>query len=255
MFIGTSAFKIVDITEYHEKNDTLYTASGKRGYHTRKATAADPLAKLSEDGKLVLSDDLINDFKNALLCRRYGFRDYLMFMLQYTTGRRISDIVKLNFGDVYNVKSKLIKNSFEVYEKKTKKFKKLMIHPSAAEAIELYVIYVNESGIEFDSLTPLFMSQVKNKSDAKNVSRIGRINERSAYRIYREAAEACGITRDVCHVSTHTPRKTMGVGYYNQTGSMEGVSKFFNHSSEKITRVYCGVTDAEINNTIMNMSF
>lgn len=237
-FTGAGEVKTKEPPCEERSTDSLY-----RKNDVRKATKAEPF----KDEKQYTS------FKNALLSRRNGFRDYLMVVLQYTTGRRISDIVKLDIGDVYDLQTNKAKNSFEIFEKKTRKHKKVKIFAPAAEALDIYIASLVEKGVQLSDNTPLIRSQVQTKVDTADTNNLGRIQVPSAWRIYKEAAESCGITRDVTHISTHSPRKYLVKKHIERYNDVKLMTQFLNHAKEETTLIYACISDEKINDSLEAM--
>ncbi len=211
------------------KTTSKYKRDGKR-----KATRADALPK-----------EYKTAFMNALLEGRYGFRNYAVYLLQYATGRRVSDIAKLKVEDVVDLEEMIVYDDIEMYEEKTKKPARVRVPDIVKEAILIFIEEMLERGVEVLPENLLFRSQVQNKVDAVNHDKIGGINERTISGVYKEAAKKCGIPSYI-HISSHTPRKTLAVDYRERFGELEGISEYYNHANVGITRRYGGMREEEI---------
>lgn len=189
-------------------------------------------------------DALSNYFWN------HNLRDYAFFQFGIATGRRISDLVRLNVRDVAYIDRKghfRIGERFEVREKKTGKFINIMLHPSARRALNKYL---RRRRVKSESLgavlnEPLFKSR-KSGRDGQY-----RIREQQAWRVLNNAARACGLTYKI---DTHSLRKTFGYILYQSGQSIELIQKFLNHSSPAITLAYIGITQDYMDEAILSMN-
>ena len=152
-------------------------------------------------------------------------RDLLLFVFGTNCGLRISDILRLNVGDVRN------KTHIQITEKKTGKFKKFFINDKLKPMLEEFIKGRKDT-------EPLFMSHW-----GKRLDRV------TAYYIIRNACEKAKID---ARVGTHTLRKTFGYHHYKQNHDVAILQKIFNHSSPKITLTYICVDQDEIDYSYKN---
>lgn len=151
-------------------------------------------------------------------------RNWLLAKFQLNTGLRISDVVKVKVEDFLTTNMNF-KDYFVLKEQKTGKEKKIKINDSLRRALKAYI--------------------TKNKlSRDKHIfkSRKG-INEpicvTQAYRILKNAA----VNLNIENFGTHSLRKTWGYWTYKMSKYNIGlIMDTFNHSSEKITLRYIGIT-------------
>ena len=148
-----------------------------------------------------------------------NYRDFVLFCTGINSGLRISDILKLNVGDVAD------KNFVRLREQKTNKFKVFPINKKLKKLFKQFT--KNKSSKE-----PLFLSI--------NNNRLDRI---SAYRIINNACKNLGIKENV---GTHTLRKTFGYHFYKKFKDVAMLQKIFNHESPYTTLTYIGITEDEI---------
>lgn len=151
-------------------------------------------------------------------------RDAFLFLFSVYVGLRISDVRLFKVSDC-------MKNGYDIIEKKTGKRKFFEWNPYLKRAIKDYIK-------DKDPDEYLFKSRKgKNKP----------ITRERAYVIIRQACNDCG----VYHVGAHTPRKTFGYFLYKQNkANLAKLMDIFNHTSEKTTLAYIGVTQ-EINNKLI----
>ena len=151
--------------------------------------------------------------------------DYVLWVLGLNSGLRVSDIVALNVNDVMN------KTHISIVEKKTQKTKTFYINNKLKRVLKNYI-----KDKEPDD--PLFMGKQN-----------GRMNRRQVYRFIKRA---CEINKIKIHAGTHTMRKTFGYHHYRQFKDLVILQKIFNHSSAKITLIYIGVEQDEIDKSYRN---
>lgn len=149
---------------------------------------------------------------------KYG----LLFKFGLNTGLRISDILPIRVKDIFKNDGEF-RDYLVIKEKKTKKEKKIKLNDALRKAIKAYV--------EQQKLSPdsyLFHS--------RKGSYFGRVQ---AYRVLKEAANACGIE----NFGTHSLRKTWGYWTYKMSKYNIGlIMDTFNHSNQSITLRYIGVS-------------
>ncbi|RSL35310.1 site-specific integrase [Salibacterium salarium] len=166
----------------------------------------------------------IDKMKRAL----EGNRDKLLFTVGINSALRISDILSLKVGDVFNDNGK-IKDSLTVKETKTRKSKRFKLNQSIKTALRKHV----EDPTDRESY--LFKSR---KGTNQVISRV------TAYRILDNAADKVGL-HDI-RIGTHTLRKTFAYHAYNAGVPLETLQAILNHSSSKETLKYIGITQENI---------
>ena len=164
----------------------------------------------------------------------HNLRDYAFFQFGIATGRRISDLVRLNVRDIAHIDRKgrlCIVERFEIREKKTGKFANIMLHPSARRALSKYLRQRRKKSESLGALLnePLLKSQ-KLRRDGQH-----RITRRHALRILSKCTRACGVEG---RIGTHSLRKTFGYIQHQNGISIETIQQALNHSSATITLSY-----------------
>ncbi len=152
-------------------------------------------------------------------------RDYVIWVLGMNSGLRVSDIVGLNVSDVVN------KTHITIVEKKTRKLKSFYINDKLKRVLK---DFTNGKNLE----EPLFLGKQGKRLDRSQV-----------YRFIVRACKENGIT---AHVSTHTMRKSFGYHHYQKFKDPIVLQKIFNHSSQRITLMYIGVEQDEIDFSYKN---
>jgi len=154
-------------------------------------------------------------------------RDMLLFVIGTNCGLRISDILRLNVGDVRN------KTHIHLTEKKTGKFKKFPINSKLKPLLEEFI-----QGRKNDE--PLFLSHWGHRLDRV-----------TAYYLIRNACKKAGIQEKI---GTHSMRKSFGYHHYQQFKDVVLLQKIFNHSSPQITLRYIGIEQDEIDYSYSNFT-
>lgn len=170
----------------------------------------------------------VNKFIKELGMSQNGLRDQLLFKIGVSTGLRCGDLVALKVEQVKN------KTQFKIREGKTKKERNVYLK-NLMEDISNYIDTLPTGTVY------LFPSR---KGDSH-------ITTTQAYRIITNAGKMLGFD----YVGTHTMRKTFGYTYYQETRDVATLMEIFNHSSQKITLRYIGITEESIENSIKNISF
>ena len=171
----------------------------------------------------------VNDLIEALgMAKEFGLRNQLLFKLGISTGLRCGDLVALKVEQLKG------KSSFKIREGKTKKERTVYLNNLMADLAD----YIET--LQPDTVY-LFPSR---KGD-------GHITTTQAYRIIAKAGDMIGNNS----IGTHTMRKTFGYTYYQATKDVATLMEIFNHSSQKITLRYIGITEEAIENSIKSVSF
>lgn len=187
----------------------------------------------SKEGKMIDVQPLktkqeVNELIEALGMSQNGLRDQLLFKIGVSTGLRCGDLVALKVDQVKN------KSNFKIKEGKTKKERTVTLSHVMADIVD----YLDTLPV---GTTHLFPSR---KGDSH-------ISTTQAYRIITKAGDMI----DNNSIGTHTMRKTFGFTYYQSTKDVATLMEIFNHSSQKITLRYIGITNESIENSIKGVSF
>lgn len=157
--------------------------------------------------------------------KEHSIRDYTIWVLGLNSGLRVSDIVGLNVSDV------LDKTHITIIEKKTQKRKSFYINDKLKRVLKSYT--KNRKPDE-----PLFLGKQGKRIDRSQV-----------YRFIKRACKVCELK---IQASTHTMRKTFGYHHYQKYKDAIILQKIFNHSSQRITLMYIGVEQDEIDLSYKN---
>jgi integrase len=146
-------------------------------------------------------------------------RDYMMVLMGFNTGLRISDILRLTYKDIGD-------EYIYIREQKTKKMKEIPIN-SVLKA-ELIKYGAGKDDMEF-----LF------KSRQAYIA----ITRQRAYQILQDVAVEFRIN----NFGTHSLRKTFGYHFYQKTKDVVTLQEIFNHSHSSVTLRYIGVNRQLVN--------
>lgn len=168
-------------------------------------------------------------------------RNYLLMVMGLNTALRISDILNLRWGDVYDFDVKRYKEHLCIVEQKTDKRSVILINQNIKEALTEYKESLDRQGRNPDAGVFLFESNRQGSS----ISRV------QAFRIVKKAAEACHLEGAV---SCHSLRKTFGYHAWQQGIQPALLMNIYNHSSFQITVRYLGIEQDDRDSIFRNIN-
>lgn len=169
----------------------------------------------------IRNQETLREFKRQ--ARKLGVRPYMLVLLGLNTGLRIGDLLEIRVRDIRDV-GYIVRR-----EQKTGKQTEIHFHP--AVVAELNALAADRDGDEL-----LFQSPwITHRREA--------ISYKTAYAWINKAARAAGIKGPV---GCHTLRKTYGYWFYRQYGDVAALMTHFNHSDERVTMRYIGVTQEHL---------
>lgn len=177
----------------------------------------------------------IRDLKDLKNMKKYyserepNMRNYLLVIMGLNTALRVSDILNLKWGDVYDFASMEFRDHICLVEKKTGKSSRIYMNQNIKEALILYKEEWLWKWKKFSENHYLFSGK---RFRNKPITRV------QAYRIIREVAENCNMTGVI---SCHSLRKTFGYYAWNQGVPMVLLMNIYNHSSFQVTQRYLGI--------------
>lgn len=185
------------------------------------------------------------------LIKKGRYRDNMLFITGINFGLRVSDLVQLRFCDLIDEKTKQFKESFPVFEIKTRNTRKkkknryITINRAVKDSV---VLYLDNNPSRLDEY--MFRSE-SNRGCGLNQP----ISRASVDRILKGIASDMGITT---RVSTHTLRKTFGYHQMQMAGNdprkLLLLQKMFGHSSVAQTLDYIGITEEEISKAYLDLN-
>lgn len=165
-------------------------------------------------------------------------RNYALIILGLHTALRISDILQLTWGTVYDFEENKYRCHLLVTEKKTKKENKVALSRQVTHALENYAKIRRPAAEDYifskttDCKTPLCRSQ--------------------AFRIIKKAA--CTSIHSA-NISCHSLRKTFGYYAWKQGTQPALLMDIYNHSSYSVTKKYLGIDQDERDSIFMEIDF
>ncbi len=159
-----------------------------------------------------------------------GLRDRAIIELLFSSGLRVSELVKLD-KDHINLK----RREFMV-RGKGQKDRPIFISTDAASWLEKYL------EARKDNQTPLFL-RYNGKKDLDTSGDYQRLSVRSVQRLIARYAKLAGITK---HVSPHTLRHSFATDLLMNGADLRSVQALLGHSNIATTQIYTHVTDPHL---------
>lgn len=157
--------------------------------------------------------------------KRCQYRNYALFVVGINTALRISDLLSLEWRDVFDFHNEAWVKYVEVREKKTGKQNVVFLNQNARQALKLYK-------------TTAGPVNGNDKIFCNNRNRKVAITRTQAYAVIRKACADSGIEGKI---SCHSLRKTFGYHAWKRNVPEIMLMNIFNHSSFAITRCYLGI--------------
>ena len=172
-------------------------------------------------------DDLRN-FKKYYKEINVNERNLVLIIMGLNTALRISDILSLRWGAVYDFEREQFKTHIELVEQKTGKTSSVFINQSVRDVLGEYKENMRLRKKAVRRYQYIFRSTNKNSP----------LSRTQAFRIIKEAADYNHIPGVIC---CHSLRKTFGYHAWKQGVSPVLLMNIFNHSSFQITKRYLGI--------------
>lgn len=185
----------------------------------------------------------IEDMKVILAAGDFGDRNVLLFSLGINTAYRISDLRTLQLADVLEISRNkvIVKERLAMKEKKTKKNNAVFISKKLRKQILDYVNQKFPVAIEArDFSWYLFPSRNGTNQPIDRVQ---------LWRIISAAAERVGLK----DVGTHSMRKTFGYFLYKNGTDLAIIQDLLNHSSQRETLRYIGITQEDKDTAVRSL--
>lgn len=168
-----------------------------------------------------------------------SMRNYALIVLGLHTALRISDILNLQWNDVYDFSEEKYRNHLFVHEKKTGKSSIIALNEHVKAALEALK---KERALA----RPIDYIFTKNTDYTTSLSRS------QAFRIIKKAAEESLHDKNI---SCHSLRKTFGYHAWKQGTPPALLMDIYNHSSYQVTKRYLGIEQDERDSIFMHMEF
>ena len=175
---------------------------------------------------------------------KFEARNRGLFMLGVSTGGRISELLSLQIGNVYQngaAVTDLLYNKAIV--KGGEVSRAVPVNSDGRQAIEDLIAWHREEYHTTHESRPLFPS--RNGQGTKRMSR------RTAHDVLKAAFEGAGLNG---HLATHSLRKSFAQRLYDQTSDIFAVQEMLGHRNVATTQKYLGVNYASVRDALEEMS-
>ena len=178
----------------------------------------------------------INALKHYFLHEKRSLRNYAIVCLGINSALRISDLLSLTWGDVYDFENGRFRLRIAILERKTGKKTQNALNANAIKALKLYKGSLKETTAE----TFIFPG----RGGKKPLSRC------QAYRILHSAGRALHFKTDI---SCHSLRKTFGYHAWKMGVQPAVLMNIYNHSSFQITKRYLGIEQDDMDQVFLEI--
>ena len=187
----------------------------------------------------IRDSESLQKFKGYYFEQKPNPRNYTLCILGLNTALRITDILHLKWGMVYDFAKEKCVSHITVMEQKTGKTNTIALNPATTDALCLYL-----SGYESSPNADDYLFKSRKGPDQA-------LCRSQAFRIIKEAAAWAGMEQ---HVSCHSLRKTFGYHAWQQGIPPALLMEIYNHSSYQITKRYLGIDQDDKDNVFLNIS-
>lgn len=153
-------------------------------------------------------------------------RNELLFIFGINSALRVSDLLRLKVGDVVD-ETQSPRSAVSLRERKTGKTKRFPLNESIKTALAHYL----DACPSVELNAPLFPSR-----------KGGALTRKQAWAILQEAGKKIGL----CHIGTHSLRKTFAYHVYRKTNDLAMVQQLLGHSTSADTLRYIGITQEQL---------
>ncbi|MFZ4779529.1 MAG: tyrosine-type recombinase/integrase [Terrimicrobiaceae bacterium] len=192
-----------------------------------------------------LSDGEIKEMLAAMTGGKNAVRNQALFQLGIFSGFRISELLSIKVGDVWD--GHRIKDRFTVqkgFVKGKKESRTMPLNEAAGQGLRRWLRCSKRDNPYFLDW-PLFAAQGKRKA----------ISRQLATRVLVEAAERAGI--DSRLIGGHSLRKTFATKAWNSqfvAGDIAKLAKLLGHKNWSATLRYISFLDGSLDNAVLDMS-
>jgi site-specific recombinase XerD len=164
--------------------------------------------------------------------KRSGLRDRAILETLFSTGLRVSELVKLNKDEV-----NLETGEFSVIGK-GRKARVVYLSPSAISWIKKYL------AVRGDEFNPLFLRYSGKKMDQQDFEGESlRLTTRSVERLMKKYIKKAGIS---VNATPHTLRHSYATDLLSNGADLRAVQELLGHSNVSTTQIYTHVTNAQL---------
>ncbi len=175
---------------------------------------------------------------------RYWARDRALFELMRRTGYRVSEVLSLRVGDVYDYETQTVRSSITVTKvnmKGKKQSRTMPLHEEARAALSLHIRF---SHLHYCGYAdhPLFPAQGTSKP----------MSRRHVLHILHTAARKAGVDRS--RLGTHSMRKTFASSVYQSphvAGDLAKMARLLGHTNPANTLRYLEFLDDSLESAVL----
>ncbi len=179
----------------------------------------------------------IERFKQYFLSNGH-IRDYTMVSVALNTSLRISDLLQLKWGDVYDFKLKSFRVHIDIVEQKTGKKNRVLINQESLQALCL----LKDSLKEIDAETYIYKSRMGQNRP---------IGRSTAFKIIKKAVNDLNLEGVI---SCHSLRKTFGYHAWKKGVQPTLIMSIYNHSSMETTKRYLSIDQDDKDEVFLKMN-
>ena len=173
----------------------------------------------------------------------FAARNRGLFLLGVSTGGRISELLSLKVGDVWQNGRAVTDLLFDKSIVKGGEVSRAVpVNRDGRLAIEALIAWHREQYRIAHKTRPLFPS--------RNGRGRQRMSRRTAHDVLKAAFEAAGLNG---HLATHSLRKSFAQRLYDRTGDIFAVQEMLGHASVATTQKYLGVNYASVREALEKM--
>ena len=174
----------------------------------------------------------------------YEGRNRALFMLGVSTGGRISELLGLQIGDVYQNRAPVTDLLFDKSIVKGKEHSRAVpVNRDGRQAIADLITWHRKEYRSIAKARPLFPS--RNGQGGKRMSR------RAAHDVLKHAFEAAGLNGKL---ASHSLRKSFAQRLYDRTGDIYAVQEMLGHKNITTTQKYLGVNYQNVRQAVEAMA-
>ena len=181
---------------------------------------------------------------SAAFTGTFAVRNRGLFMIGVSTGGRISELLSLRIGDVYQNKKPV---TDLLYTKRIVKggetSRAVPVNVDGRAAIDKLIDWHREKYITLAPSRPLFPSRNKGGTVA--------MNRQTAHDMLKTAFIEAGLNG---HLATHSLRKSFAQRVYEQSGDIYLVQELLGHRNVATTQKYIGVNYASAREAVEGMT-
>ena len=171
-------------------------------------------------------------------------RNRSLFMLGVSTGGRISELLSLQIGDVYQNRAAVTDLLFNRNIVKGGEVSRAVpVNRDGRQAINDLIAWHREKYDTLHKTRPLFPS--------RNGQGTQRMSRRTAHDVLKTAFGRAGLNG---HLATHSLRKSFAQRLYDRTGDIYAVQEMLGHKSVATTQKYLGVNYASVREAVEEMA-